>query len=250
MTRLWKGLWCIQNSPKLKENVTFIRFYKPANLGGPQVMDIAHSLDLQKLYQKQSCLKNIELLHTFPMHWFPVLANNGAHITTWSARPSIVTPSNVHIPQHCETRCHVHPSSNKPSIALCKTSRPRWPPWPRHEPWTWALKTEIQSNLSPPLWISKYQILFHFDHIKTFQCWRGNIYRLYSCDNLLRFYHCGEYWPSCWCCLWQSWECRLVGNCPVELLTVYIDKAFLQGIGEDLCARLFSPPCLKLTLVF
>ena len=77
-------------------------------------------------------------------------------------------------------------SSNKPSIALCKTSRPRWPPWPRHEPWTWALKTEIQSNLSPPLWMSKYQILFHFDHIKTFQCWRGNIYRLYSCDNLLR----------------------------------------------------------------
>ena len=44
-----------------------------------------------------------------------------------------------------------------------------------------------------------------------------------------------EYWPSCWCCLWQSWECRLVGNCPAELLTVYIDKAFLQGIGEDLC---------------
>ena len=142
-------------------------------------------------------------------------------------------------------------SSNKPSIALCKTSRPRWPPWPRHEPWTWALKTEIQSNLSPPLWISKYQILFHFDHIKTFQCWRGNIYRLYSCDNLLRFYHGGEYWPSCWCCLWQSWECRLVGNCPVELLTVYIDKAFLQGIGEDLCGEsLFPPPCLKLTLVF
>ena len=46
-----------------------------------------------------------------------------------------------------------------------------------------------------------------------------------------------EYWPSCWCCLWQSWECRLVGNCPAELLTVYIDKAFLQGIGEDLCGE-------------
>ena len=66
--KIMKGFMIHPELSKLKENVTFIRFYKPANLGGPQVMDIAHSLDLQKLYQKQSCLKNIELLHTFPIH--------------------------------------------------------------------------------------------------------------------------------------------------------------------------------------
>ena len=139
-----------------------------------------------------------------------------------------------YVPQHCETRCYVHPFPMCPPLHCARQAAPdsllSQGMSPGHEQWkrksSQICATFVNWQI-PSLW--SYQPHPNIPLLK----------RKYN--NLLRFCHGGEYWPSwCW---WQSWECRLVGNCPAELLTVYIDKAFLQwGSGEDLCGEQAEQP--------